>query len=111
MLQSERFRELAACKAMTEADKELIERVYEEVFRHPLSLDFVATCPNKYNDAAAAIASYYRRHEGGCDYVLKRGVVFKYKGRIITTQNLTNESAEWFISQDERNKDKFIVIG
>lgn len=40
-------------------------------------------------------------------YILKRGVAFRYKGSIITRHNLTKEAAEWFISQDINNRDKF----
>ncbi len=49
------------------------------------------------------------RDTGG--YILKRGVVFRYKGKFVTTDNLTKEAAEWYIKQNLNNRDKFVELG
>lgn len=43
-------------------------------------------------------------------YILKSGAVFKYKGKIITNDNLTAEAAEWYISQDIDNRNQFVEL-
>uniref|UniRef100_UPI00405787B5 hypothetical protein n=1 Tax=Alistipes sp. TaxID=1872444 RepID=UPI00405787B5 len=90
-------------------DKEAIKADYKEVFGRYFSDDFSEGCPNCYQDATILILRKIMAQKnidaGG--YVLKNGVVFKYKGKIITHLNITAAAAEWYIKQNLNNRDKF----
>lgn len=43
-------------------------------------------------------------------YILKKGVAFRYKGKIYTDLNLTAEAAEGYIRQDLKHREDFIEL-
>ena len=49
-----------------------------------------------------------KEENGG--YILKKGVAFRYKGKIYTDLNLTAEAAEGYIRQDLKHRDDFIEL-
>lgn len=102
-------RRTASASALTDAEKNEVKVDYEEITGRNWTEDFSVTCPNCFRDAITIILAKMKQNNnqdaGG--YVLKSGVVFKYKGKTITHQNITAAAAEWFIKQDLNNRDKF----
>lgn len=49
-----------------------------------------------------------KENNGG--YVLKRGVVFTYRGKLYSALNVTAEAAEWYIKQDLNHRSDFEVL-
>lgn len=45
------------------------------------------------------------KNTGG--YELKRGVAFRFQGKMYDRRNITSEAAEWYIEQDLRHRDDF----
>lgn len=49
-----------------------------------------------------------KQENGG--YILRRGVAFRYKGKIYTANNITADAAEWWIRQDLTHRDDFETL-
>lgn len=94
-------------------DKAQIETDYKEVFGRIICADFNCTCPNRHHDAARMIASYLRKEQQGINggYMLKSGIVIKYRGKIYTHLNLTAAAARYHLRQNENNIRDFIRVG
>ena len=107
---NERLAELSASLSLFERDS--IRADYEEISGRAWEESFSPNCPNCYRDAILIINAKIRNmsNEKSGGYVLKSGIVFKYKGKTITHLNITAEAAEWFIKQDLRNRDKFVEL-
>ena len=82
-------------------EKKRIESDYREVFGRPMLSDFSGRCPNRFRDAAAMIASYLRKEQKGANggYMLKSGIVIRYRGKLYTHLNLTAAAARHHLRQ------------
>lgn len=49
-----------------------------------------------------------KQENGG--YILKRGIAFRYKGKVYTADNITAPAAEWYIAQDLKHRDDFEAL-
>ena len=93
-------------------EKERIEADYEKVFGRPMLADFSGRCPNRFRDAAAMIASYLRKERKGVNggYMLKSGVVIRYRGKLYTHLNLTAAAARYHLEQNPANAHDFVRL-
>lgn len=102
-------RKAATAASLTSSERAEVESDFEEITGRKWADSFSPTCPNCIRDAITIILAKMKQNNnqdtGG--YVLKAGVVFKYKGKIITHTNITAKAAEWYIKQDLNNRDKF----
>ena len=108
---SERLAELSAPLSVLE--KYAVRADYEEVSGRLWEESFSLNCPNCYRDSILIINAKLRNmsnKENSGGYVLKAGIVFRYKGKTITHTNITKEAAEWYINQDINNRDKFLEL-
>jgi len=98
---------------LTISDQETIRAQYQTVTGESFEVSFRPNCPNRFRDAITLILVKMKQEQntsrGG--YLLKQGVVFKYKGKIITNVNLTAASAEWYIAQNLDHRDDFEELG
>ena len=94
-------------------DKEQIESDYREVFGRPMLSDFSGRCPNRFRDAATMIASYLRKKQKNINggYMLKAGIVIRYRGKLYTHLNLTVAAARHHLRQDPSNAHDFLRLG
>lgn len=94
-------------------EKKRIESDYREVFGRPMLSDFSGRCPNRFRDAAAMIASYLRKEQKGANggYMLKSGVVIRYRGKLYTHLNLTAAAARHHLRQHPSNVHDFLRLG
>lgn len=106
----ERFR---SADSLTIAEQEAVRADYEAIAGVSFANSFRPDCPNRYHDAITQILLKMKQTQtndrGG--YLLKTGVVFKYKGKIITNSNLTAAAAEWYIAQNIERRDDFEELG
>lgn len=98
---------------LTNAEQEAVRADYEAIMGASFVNSFRPDCPNRYHDAITQILLKMKQAQnterGG--YLLKTGIVFKYKGKIITNSNLTAAAAEWYIAQDINHRDDFEELG
>ena len=73
-------------------EKKRIESDYREVFGRPMLSDFSGRCPN-----------------GG--YMLKSGIVIRYRGKLYTHLNLTAAAARHHLRQHPSNVHDFLRLG
>lgn len=106
MESAEWYRERAVAPSLSEADKATIRNDWKQSTGKEFTASFNARCPNCYHDAALIILHRMDKKENG-GYILKRGVAFKYKGKVYTTHNITAAAAEWYIAQDLNHRDDF----
>lgn len=94
-------------------EKKRIESDYREVFGRPMLSDFSGRCPNRFRDAAAMIASYLRKEQKGANggYMLKSGIVIRYRGKLYTHLNLTAAAARHHLRQHPSNVHDFLRLG
>ena len=83
-------------------EKKRIESDYREVFGRPMLSDF-----------SAMIASYLRKEQKGANggYMLKSGVVIRYRGKLYTHLNLTAAAARHHLRQHPSNVHDFLRLG
>lgn len=93
--------------ALTAAERTTIEEEFREVTGNAFAESFSLNCPDRYRDAITIILKTMKNEKGAEGYVLKAGIVFKYKGRWITCDNITSAAAEWWIEQDLQHRDDF----
>lgn len=98
---------------LTLLEEQCVRADYETVTGRLWSESFSVNCPNCYRDAITLICLKMKQNEnkdsGG--YVLKPGIVFKYKGKLVSSRSITKDAAEWYIKQDINNRDKFMELG
>lgn len=94
-------------------EKEQIETDYFEVFGRQMLTDFSGRCPSRFRDAAAMIASYLRKKQKGRNggYMLKSGIVIRYRGKLYTHLNLTAAAARYHLKQNPANLSDFLRLG
>ena len=109
MQSAEWYREKASSPSLSEAEKATIRRDWEKLMGKNFTASFSAHCPNCYHDAAILILRTMNKQENG-GYILKRGVAFRYKGKVYTADNITAPAAEWYIAQDLTRRDDFEVL-
>ena len=75
--------------------------------------DFSGRCPNRFRDAAAMVASYLRKEQKGANggYMLKSGIVFRYRGKLYTHLNLTVAAALCYLKQNPAHARDFLRLG
>lgn len=110
MQSAEWYRERVFAPSLSDVDKAVIRADWEDITGKDFTASFNARCPNCHHDAAILILRTMDKQENG-GYILKRGVAFKYKGKVYTCQNITPEAAEWWIKQDLKHRDDFLELG
>ena len=80
-------------------EKKRIESDYREVFGRPMLSDFSA--------------SYLRKEQKGANggYMLKSGIVIRYRGKLYTHLNLTAAAARHHLRQHPSNVHDFLRLG
>ena len=89
---------------LTSSDKEQIANTYAEIFKREMS----GSCENCYHDALFEI--YLTLRPMTSKYKLKAGIAFRYKDKIYTHINLTDEAAKWYLKQRKENEIHFSFI-
>lgn len=103
------YRERRGQASLSGADKNTIIADYNAATGGNFYTDFKPACPNRYSDAIDKIILTMANKDNS-GYVLKRGVAFRYKGKMITRANITKEAAEWHIAQNLDNRNDFEVL-
>ena len=101
------YRERRRTASLSDLDKQIIAEDYNEITGGDFQADFKLTCPNKYTDAIDKILYTMAQQQNTSGYILKSGIAFRYKGKIITRSNITKEAAEWYIKQNLDNRNDF----
>ena len=104
------YRERAGTSAsLSVADKSTIEHDWQELTGDSFAAAFNPNCPNRYRDAIIIILSKMKNTDtkNNSGYELKRGVAFRFQGKMYDRRNITAEAAEWYIAQDLRHRDDF----
>lgn len=109
MKSAEWYREKALKPSLSEAEKAAIRQDWDKFTGKEFAASFNARCPNCYHDAATLILRIMSKQENG-GYVLKRGIAFRYKGKIYTADNITAAAAEAYIKEDLKHRDHFEVL-
>lgn len=109
MQTQEWYRERVSAPSLSDADKSVIRADWKQATGKNFTASFNARCPNCHHDAAILILRTMNKQENG-GYILKRGVAFRYKGKVYTADNITAPAAEWYISQDLKHRDDFEVL-
>lgn len=104
------YRERVPKALLTEDDKAAIRRDWDAHMGRSFTASFAAHCPNRYHDAATLILRHMATQKDSGGYVLRRGVAFRYKGKIYTADNITADAAEWWIRQDLMHRDDFETL-
>lgn len=95
--------------SLSAADKATIREDWEALFGRAFAESFNLHCPNCYADAIILILRKMAKHDNG-GYELKRGIAFRYKGKVYTASNITPDAAEWYIKQDLTHRDDFVTL-
>lgn len=103
------YREKASANSLTYSDKTIIKADWKQLNGTDFSSSFNDKCHNCYHDAIILILRAMNKQETG-GYILKKGVVFKYKGKLYTSSNITSQAAEWYIAQDLNHRNDFDVL-
>lgn len=109
MQSAEWYRERVTALSLSEADKAVIRSDWEEATGKDFAASFNARCPNCHHDAAILILRTMNKQDNG-GYILKRGVAFRYKGKVYSAGNITAAAAEWYIGQDLKHRDDFEAL-
>lgn len=104
------YRERVQRASLTEEEQATIRRDWDARMGRSFTASFAAHCPNRYHDAAMLILRQMARQTESGGYVLRRGVAFRYKGKIYTANNITADAAEWWIRQDLMHRDDFETL-
>lgn len=110
MQSAEWYRDRAMRPSLTVAEKATIRQEWAKLMGSEFSASFNPGCPNCYHDAVILILRAMTKDETKSKYELKRGVVFKYHGKVYSSRNITDEAAEWWIKQDLKHRDDFITL-
>lgn len=103
------YKALSSKTYLSDEEKEVIRAEWEELTGRSFGSSFNPSCKNCYNDAINLIRIRMSKSDAG-GYILKKGVAFRFKGKIYTDQNLTAEAAEGYIRQDIKHRDSFIEL-
>lgn len=104
------YRERVPKASLTEEEQAMIRRDWDAHMGRSFTASFAAHCPNRYHDAATLILRHMATQKESGGYVLRRGVAFRYKGKIYTANNITAAAAEWWIGQDLMHRDDFETL-
>ena len=104
------YRERMLKTSLTEEEQAAIRRDWDAHMGRSFTASFSTHCPNRYHDAATLILRHMTTHKESGGYVLRRGIAFRYKGKIYTANNITAEAAEWWIGQDLMHRDDFEAL-
>lgn len=103
------YKAISSKTMLTDDEKAIIRAEWEELTGRTFGSSFNPSCKNCYNDAIILIHRKMNKAENG-GYILKKGVAFRYKGKIYTDLNLTAEAAEGYIRQDLKHREDFIEL-
>lgn len=109
MQTQEWYRERVSAPSLSDADQGCYQSGLGGDTGKDFTASFNARCPNCHHDAAILILRIMNKQENG-GYILKRGIAFRYKGKVYTADNITAPAAEWYIAQDLKHRDDFEAL-
>ena len=85
-------------------DKQQIALAYADIFKKEMA----GNCENCYHDALFEI--YLNLRPMTSKYKLKSGIAFRYKEKVYSHLNITDEAAKWYLKQSKENEKHFSLI-
>ena len=87
------------------AERGIVEKLYRSVFGRAMR---VSSCPNRWADAVVEMRLFLRKNQNKevnmneRKYIMKRGVVFMFKGRAYSAANITDEVAKEALTKNKK---------
>ncbi len=95
--------------SLTDAEKASIREDWREVMGVDFAVSFNLRCPNCYHDAAILIMRKMD-NKNNSGYILKKGIVVRFQGKLYSDDNITDKAAEAYIREDLSRREDFITL-